>query len=88
MEHIGIIHTPYKTKEECPIQPLYSLGSFGRVEVFREYELGLRDVETFSHIYLLYLFDRAGKIDLVRGIHHVVFMHRDTLAGRMESVFP
>lgn len=66
MEYIGIIHTPYKTKEECPIQPLYSLGSFGRVEVFREYELGLRDVETFSHIYLLYLFDRAGKIDLVR----------------------
>jgi tRNA-Thr(GGU) m(6)t(6)A37 methyltransferase TsaA len=63
---IGIIHTPFTTKEMCPIQPLYSSGAVGRVEVFNEYEAGLKDIETFSHIYLLYLFDRAGKIELVR----------------------
>lgn len=66
MKPVGIIHTPYKTKEECPIQPLFSSASTGHVEVFGEYEPGLKDIETFSHIYLLYLFDRAGKIDLVR----------------------
>ena len=66
MEPVGIIHTPYKTKEDCPIQPLFSSASTGHVEVFREYEAGLKDIETFSHIYLLYHFDRAGKIDLVR----------------------
>ncbi len=63
---IGIIHSPFTTKEMCPIQPLYASGASGRVEVFREYEAGLKDIETFSHIYLLYLFDRAGKIELVR----------------------
>jgi tRNA (adenine37-N6)-methyltransferase len=63
---IGIIHSPYKVKEECPIQPLYSSEAAGRVEVFEEYEAGLKDIETFSHIYLLYLFDQAGEIELVR----------------------
>ncbi len=63
---IGIIHSPFATKESCPIQPLYANGAAGRVEVFREFEAGLQDVESFSHIYLLYLLDRAGKIELVR----------------------
>jgi tRNA-Thr(GGU) m(6)t(6)A37 methyltransferase TsaA len=63
---IGIIHSPFATKESCPIQPLYSSGAIGRVEVFREFEAGLKDVEMFSHIYLLYSLDRAGQIELVR----------------------
>ena len=63
---IGIIHSPFASKEECPIQPLYAAGAVGRVEVFREFEAGLKDVDTFSHIYLLYLLDRAGKVELVR----------------------
>jgi tRNA (adenine37-N6)-methyltransferase len=65
-EPIGIIHTSYEKKEDCPIQPKYSPDSCGRVEVFAEYEEGLKDVETFSHIILLYLLDRMGKIELVR----------------------
>ena len=63
---IGIIHTSNKTKEECPIQPLYCPESSGRVEVFPDYEKGLKDIESYSHLILLYLFDRMGKIDLVR----------------------
>jgi tRNA-Thr(GGU) m(6)t(6)A37 methyltransferase TsaA len=63
---IGIIHSPFATKESCPIQPLYASGALGRVEVFEGYAAGLKDVETFSHIYLLYSLDRAGKIELVR----------------------
>jgi len=63
---IGYIHTPYLHKEECPIQPIYSNEAIGRVEVFSEYAAGLKDIETFSHIYILYLFDRAGEIQLVR----------------------
>lgn len=66
MEPIGIIHTPYKEKDECPIQPLYASGAMGSVEIFEKYAAGLKDIETFSHIYLLYLFDRAGKIELIR----------------------
>jgi tRNA-Thr(GGU) m(6)t(6)A37 methyltransferase TsaA len=64
--HIGIIRSPHKTKDECPIQPLYCTDAEGRVEIFEEYTAGLKDIETFSHIYLLYFFDRAGEIKLVR----------------------
>ncbi|MDH3836716.1 MAG: TrmO family methyltransferase, partial [Desulfobacteraceae bacterium] len=66
VQPIGKIHTPHKTKEECPIQPVYSSEVKGRIEVFEEYAAGLKDIETFSHIYMLYLFDRAGEIQLVR----------------------
>lgn len=58
---IGYIHTPFGSKEECPIQPAYAAAE-GRVELSPEYAAGLKDIETFSHIYLLYLFDRAGDI--------------------------
>ena len=63
---IGVIHSPYVTKDACPIQPVYASEARGTVEVFEEYAAGLKDVETFSHLYLLYLFDRAGQIELVR----------------------
>ncbi len=66
IEPIGIIHTPYDAKEDCPIQPLYAHDAIGRVEVFEKYAAGLKDIETFSHIYLVYLFDRAGEVELER----------------------
>ncbi len=66
IDPIGIIHSPFATKEACPIQPIYAAGAVGHVEVFREFEAGLKDVDTFSHIYLLYSLDRAGKVELVR----------------------
>lgn len=63
---IGIIRSPFETKEETPIQGIYSPESKGSIELFLEYEEGLKDIETFSHIFVLYLFDRAGEIKLVR----------------------
>ena len=63
---IGEIHTPYKTKKDCPIQPIYASNAEGRIEIFKQYVNGLKDIETFSHIYILYLFDRAGAIKLIR----------------------
>ena len=65
-EPIGTIYTPFNSKEKCPIQPLYSPKAEGRVELFKEYEPGLKDISAFSHIYLLYLFDRTGEIKMVR----------------------
>jgi len=63
---IGIIHSPYTTKESCPIQGFYSPEGNGTIEVFSEYAEGLKDIDTFSHIILLYEFDRAGEIKLIR----------------------
>jgi tRNA (adenine37-N6)-methyltransferase len=66
MVAIGIIHSPHKTKQECPIQPCFAPDNIARVEVFPQYAEGLKDIETFSHLYLLYEFDRADEILLVR----------------------
>jgi tRNA-Thr(GGU) m(6)t(6)A37 methyltransferase TsaA len=63
---IGVIHSPYTTKESYPIQGADAPGGKGMIDVFSEYAAGLKDIETFSHIMLLYHFDRAGEIKLVR----------------------
>jgi tRNA (adenine37-N6)-methyltransferase len=62
---IGKIHSPFKTKAECPVQPSFSTAE-GRIEIFPDFSPALQDIEGFSHLYLLYLFDRAGEIQLVR----------------------
>lgn len=66
IEPIGIIYSPYRTKEECPIQGAVTPQGKGKIEIFPEYEQGLKDIDTFSHIILIYIFDRAGDIQLVR----------------------
>lgn len=66
IESIGIIHTPHKTKDECPIQPLFASAVTGQVEIFEKYGPALKDIEAFSHLHLIYLFDRAGAVELVR----------------------
>ena len=66
MDIIGTIYTPYLSKQDCPIQPRYAAGASGRVVLLPQYAEGLQDIETFSHIYLLYLFDRSGEIILAR----------------------
>jgi tRNA-Thr(GGU) m(6)t(6)A37 methyltransferase TsaA len=58
LKPIGIIHSPYKTKEEIPIQA-YLSDEEGEVEVFKEYEDGLKDVEGFSHIIIVYIFHKS-----------------------------
>ena len=66
IKQIGIIFSPYKTKAECPIQGSVVPDGNGRIEVFSEYVEGLETIETFSHIILFYIFDRAGEIKLSR----------------------
>lgn len=56
---IGIIHTPYKTTEGMPIQGAFEEKVTGEIEVFQEYKEGLKDVEGFSHLILVYYFNRA-----------------------------
>jgi tRNA-Thr(GGU) m(6)t(6)A37 methyltransferase TsaA len=55
---IGIIHSEYKEQEETPIQAIFNT-SRGNVKLFPEYAQGLKDLESFSHIILIYHFHRA-----------------------------
>ncbi|MBX3728512.1 MAG: tRNA (N6-threonylcarbamoyladenosine(37)-N6)-methyltransferase TrmO [Candidatus Sumerlaeia bacterium] len=61
---IGIIHTPYKTREGMPIQPTGCAGSLGEVEVFVEFREGLCDLEGFSHLILIYHFHLSEGFNL------------------------
>ena len=54
MTVIGIIHTPHKTIEQMPIQPLGAESIQGVVEVLPDYVDGLRDLDGFSDIMLIY----------------------------------
>ena len=51
---IGFIHSPFKEPEGTPIQPIAGQGIEGTVEVFQEYLEGLKDLDGFSHIILIY----------------------------------
>ena len=53
---IGIIHSPFKETEGVPIQPHGAKDIKGSIEIRKELEKGLRDLDGFSHIILLYHF--------------------------------
>jgi tRNA-Thr(GGU) m(6)t(6)A37 methyltransferase TsaA len=56
---IGIIHTPFKEVENMPIQPSGAAGIHGTVELFPEFAEGLKDLDGFSHLILLYHFHQS-----------------------------
>ena len=61
---IGIIHTPYKEPKGIPIQGKFEKGVTGQAELFPEYRQGLKDIDGFSHIILIYFFNRSKKEDI------------------------
>jgi tRNA (adenine37-N6)-methyltransferase len=62
---IGTIRSEHHVREETPIQPEFARGCTGKAEVFPEYEEGLKDIETFSHIILIYSLHKAEEPRLV-----------------------
>jgi len=61
---IGVIHSTHIAADKTPIQPVYAKGCKGRAEILPEFAKGLRDLEGFSHIYLIYHFHRTGPAKL------------------------
>ena len=53
---IGIIRSPYKETKGTPIQTSGAKGVRGTVEIFPEWVEGLKDLDGFSHIILIYHF--------------------------------
>ena len=53
---IGIIHSPFKEPKGTPIQPTGAKNIDATIELFPEYVEGLKDLEGFSHIILIYHF--------------------------------
>lgn len=59
LKPIGIIRTPYKGLKSMPIQGTFGKGVKGRIELFYGYEKGLKSIEGFSHIILIYYFNKT-----------------------------
>lgn len=77
---IGVIRSPFVEKEDTPIQGSFS-DARGTVELFPDYAGGLKDIEGFSHLYLIYHFDRAVEHCLIQKpfldrVEHGIFATR------------
>ena len=70
LQPIGVIHTPFMEPQGTPIQPAGAAGVKGTVDVFEQFHDGLKDLDGFSHIILLYQFHRSRGFNL----HVVPFM--------------
>jgi tRNA-Thr(GGU) m(6)t(6)A37 methyltransferase TsaA len=53
---IGIIHTPFTEPEGVPVQAQGGKNIRGSVEVYDQFAAGLKDLDGFTHIMLLYHF--------------------------------
>jgi len=62
---IGVIRTPYKEPKGMPIQGKFEKGVKGRVEISLRYKQGLKDIEGFSHLILIYYFNRSKEEKLI-----------------------
>jgi len=62
---VGIIHSPFKEPKGTPIQPTGAKNIEGEVEIFFEYVDGLKDLDGFSHVILIYHFHLSQKAPLL-----------------------
>ena len=62
---IGVIHSPFRKTKGMPIQTTAAEGAEGIVDVFPEYSKGLKDIQGFSHVILIYHFHLSKKPSLV-----------------------
>ena len=65
LKPIGVVHSPFKEATGTPIQASLSQGTAGTVEVFSAFAEGLKDLDGFDRIWLLYWFDRAAAPKLI-----------------------
>ena len=61
---IGRIFSPFNQIEDMPIQPKGAVGTKGQILVVESLQPGLKDLEGFSHIYLIYSFHKSVRTEL------------------------
>jgi tRNA-Thr(GGU) m(6)t(6)A37 methyltransferase TsaA len=59
---IGVIHSPYKDRKQCPPQGREEICE---IEIFDQYTEGLKDIDGFSHLILLYWLHSAKAYSLL-----------------------
>jgi len=62
---IGRVKSPYRETREIPKGLGAKHEAEGVLEILPEFEAGLADIEGFSHLFVLWIFDRAEGFDLL-----------------------
>jgi tRNA (adenine37-N6)-methyltransferase len=65
MKPIGFVRSPYREPSEIPKGPGAEHRAEGALELRPELEGGLQDIEGFSHLFVLWVFDRSSGYELV-----------------------
>ncbi len=65
MRPIGHVSSPYKSTSEIPRGLGARHDAIGELRLLPEYEAGLTDIEGFSHLYVIWVFDRSQGYELV-----------------------
>ena len=76
---IGFVHSPYTEKTAIPKGPGAQHEAEGVIEIRPSLEAGLTDIEGFSHLYVIWVFDRAEE--------EVELMAQPPTADRPHGVF-
>jgi tRNA (adenine37-N6)-methyltransferase len=61
---IGYVRSPYSATSEIPKGLGAKHDAEGELEILPEFEAGLLDIEGFSHLYVIWAFDRSEGFDL------------------------
>ena len=65
LDPIGVVRSPFASTSEIPKGLGAKHEMEGTIEIRPELEKGLQDIEGFSHLYVIWIFDRAEAADLV-----------------------
>src|SRR6266851_7356787 len=81
MQPIGFVRSPYKEKREIPKGLGAKHDVEGVLEVLPEFAAGLKDIDGFSHLFVIWAFDRSEGFSLeggtpIDGRPHGVFATR------------
>jgi tRNA-Thr(GGU) m(6)t(6)A37 methyltransferase TsaA len=56
---VGYVRSPHTEKSQIPKGPGAKHEAEGILEILPEFERGLQDIDGFSHLYVIWVFDRA-----------------------------
>lgn len=65
MQPIGYVHSPYAETSQIPKGLGAEHKAEGILEVLPEYGAGLKDIEGFSHLFVLWIFHRGKGYELI-----------------------
>ena len=65
VQPIGVVRSPYTDTKQIPKGLAAEHRAEGVLEILPQFAAGLLDVEGFSHLYVIWLFDRVSGYDLL-----------------------